>query len=196
MSLFVKICGVTSTTIAEACARAGADAIGLVLAESPRRLSLLHAAAIADEVRGRVKVVSVFRRPSPETVQRSLDVVRPDLVQADHDHLDGLFGELRLPVFREGSPLTDAHGMFLYEGSESGVGQRVDIEEAAAAAQHGQMILAGGLNPDNVGEAVSAIRPFGVDVSSGVESSPGNKEPELIYDFLEAARSTEEVAVS
>ena len=195
MSLFVKICGVTSTSLAETCVRAGADAIGLVLTDSPRRVSMLHAATIADDVRGRVQVVAVFRKPSPEIVQRALDIVRPDLVQADHGHLNPARPDLQLPVFREGSSLSQASGRFLYEGAQSGIGYRVDLSAAREASQLGEMVLAGGLSPANVEESIQAIRPHGVDVSSGVESSPGIKEPDLIREFVRAARAADRVAV-
>ena len=80
---------------------------------------------------------------------------------------------------------------FLYEGAKSGQGEAVDWSRAAEIARRGDMILAGGLGPDNVSAAIAIVRPFGVDVSSAVESAPGVKDPELIEAFIQAARAAE-----
>jgi phosphoribosylanthranilate isomerase len=79
----------------------------------------------------------------------------------------------------------------LYEGAKSGQGETVDWSRAAKIAERGNMILAGGLGPDNVADAIRAVRPWGVDVSSGVESAPGQKDPRLIQAFITAARAAE-----
>jgi phosphoribosylanthranilate isomerase len=79
---------------------------------------------------------------------------------------------------------------FVFEGAESGRGKTVDWSAAARLAARGELILAGGLRPDNVAEAILQVHPFGVDVSSGVESSPGEKDPELICRFIETVKAT------
>ena len=98
----------------------------------------------------------------------------------------------RWPVFREGvsSPGDDAT-TYLFEGARSGQGETVNWARAAKLAKRGRMILAGGLAADNVAEAITMVRPFGVDVSSGVESSPGQKSSKLISEFIDAARAAE-----
>jgi phosphoribosylanthranilate isomerase len=81
--------------------------------------------------------------------------------------------------------------MFVYEGAESGAGETVDWSRAAGIAERGSMILAGGLTPGNVAEAITRVRPWGVDVSSGVESERGVKDSELIRQFIGAVRAAE-----
>ena len=95
-------------------------------------------------------------------------------------------------MFREGisSPRDDGR-TWLFEGARSGQGETVDWSHAAELAKRGKMILAGGLAPDNVADAIATVRPFGVDVSSGVESSPGQKSSQRILEFIDAARAAE-----
>ena len=95
------------------------------------------------------------------------------------------------PVFREGGGTTPTAGTYVYEGRKSGSGETVDWSKAAEIARHGQMILAGGLAEDNVREAIQTVRPWGVDVSSGIESLPGYKDHELIRRFISAVRAAE-----
>jgi phosphoribosylanthranilate isomerase len=196
MSLFVKICGVTDVAAAEAAVAAGVQAIGFVFAVSPRRVSVAQARRISGVVPPGVARVAVFRRPTPVEVMRIVDEFEPDIVQADHDTLGDIDGVGMLPVYREGSEVESEQGRFLYEGPVSGVGHQVDLTRAARMALHGEMILAGGLRGDNVDEAVTTVRPFGVDVSSGVESSPGVKSPDMIRSFVATARMAEERLVS
>jgi phosphoribosylanthranilate isomerase len=94
---------------------------------------------------------------------------------------------------REGATMTalDAADAFVYEGVSSGRGEKVDWQVASAIAKKGRMILAGGLDADNVAEAIEMVMPWGVDVSSGVESAPGVKDPDLIHAFVAAVRATE-----
>ncbi|MFP3880810.1 MAG: phosphoribosylanthranilate isomerase [Actinomycetota bacterium] len=191
MSLFVKICGVTNPGTARAAVAAGADAVGFVFAESSRRISAPDALAISTELPPEVSSVAVFRRPSRAEVERVLEVFTPDLIQADHEAIAGFDGFETLPVFREGLGAVPDAGRFLYEGPVSGVGSTVDFRQAAEVARRGAMVLAGGLHPRNVGEAIDRVRPDGVDVSSGVESSPGVKDPALIESFVAAARAAE-----
>lgn len=195
MSLFVKICGINDPGAAEAAVASGADAIGFVFSASPRQVTPDLARSIAADLPRRVARVAVFRRPTDVEIARVLDEFAPDLVQADHHCLGHVIGFGLLPVFREGEPPPEG-GRFLYEGPVSGVGDMVDLAKAASLARIGEMVLAGGLHPDNVAEVVTAVRPFGVDVSSGVEKSPGVKDPDSIRRFVAAARAAEERLVS
>ena len=126
----------------------------------------------------------------------------PDVLQTDA----GDFAALDVPesiecwpVYRQGNTVPDTlfpppkrvSGTFLYEGAKSGQGQTVDWSRAADIARRGTMILAGGLGAANVAEAIATVRPFGVDVSSAVESAPGIKDPVLIEEFVKAARAAE-----
>lgn len=192
MSLFVKICGMTQLATAEAAAEAGVDAVGFVFADSPRRIDPATALAISGELPPAVLRVAVFRRPPREDIEGILEVFTPDLVQADHDTLEGFDATDTLPVFRDGVDGSPEGGRFLFEGPVSGSGRVVDLERAAGLARTGKMVLAGGLRPNNVGAAISRVRPYGVDVSSGVESAPGVKDPTLIRSFVAAVRAAEE----
>lgn len=196
MSLFVKICGITNAVSAETVVEAGADALGFVFAESPRRVTPEQAEFIAADLPAHVLRVAVFRHPSPDEVEAVLERFIPDLIQADHETLVRLPDIATLPVYRDGVGSAPVGGRFLYEGPVSGVGQVVHMDRAAGLARVGEMVLAGGLRPDNVAAAISKVRPSGVDVSSGVESSPGSKDNDLVQSFVAAARAAEERLVS
>lgn len=196
MSLFVKICGITSEAAALTAAEWGADAVGFVFAESPRRVDPARAGALAGELPAGMLRVAVFRRPSAAEIIDVLGEFDADVVQADYQSLVG-FGHLDLlPVYREPVTTQPIQPRFLYEGERSGIGARVDLEEAARLARGSEMVLAGGLDPGNVGEVITAVKPYGVDVSSGVETSPGVKSPDLIRSFIAAARSAAERLVT
>jgi phosphoribosylanthranilate isomerase len=114
----------------------------------------------------------------------------------DFDALDVPGSVERWPVIREGYAGIDGKlpPVFLYEGMRSGAGQTVDWPRAAAIAKRGSMILAGGLGVDNIATAIRTVHPHGVDVSSGVESRPGRKDPGLIQLFIKTARAVEKQA--
>lgn len=197
MRIHIKICGITEGAAAHAAVDAGVDSVGFVLAPSVREITPERAAAIASELPGHVDKVAVFRGPLRQDIDRALEGFAADVVQADFPSLAGLRSPRLLPVFRE---TVTSHaaiavevdgGRFVYEGPTSGIGRAVDWGLAADVAQLGQMILAGGLDPDNVVEAIRTVRPFGVDVSSGVESNPGVKDPALIRAFVQAVREAE-----
>jgi phosphoribosylanthranilate isomerase len=196
MSLFVKICGITDVDAGMAAAVAGADAVGFVFADSPRQLSPAQAVAISGELPPGILRVAVFRNPGPAEIEEVIERFTPDIVQADVGALDDLHGFTTLPVYRDGGVEMPDGGRFLYEGPVSGAGQTVDLSKATGMARLGEMVLAGGLRPDNVGRAIVTVRPHGVDVSSGVETAPGMKDPSLIRSFVAAARTAEERLVN
>lgn len=196
MSFFVKICGINDEETGLAAATAGADAVGFVFADSPRQVSPRRAIAISGELPPGILRVAVFRRPDATEIEAVLEEFTPDVVQADAASLTALEGFPALPVFRDGEQAVPDGGRFLYEGPVSGVGQVVDLARAAGVARLGEMVLAGGLRPDNVGRVIATVRPFGVDVSSGVEMAPGIKDPSLIRSFVAAARTAEERLVN
>ena len=118
--------------------------------------------------------------------------LRPDALQTDAGDFDYLAVDERIekwPVIREGSVPRRMPAQFVYEGKASGQGQTVDWQLASSYAERGRMILAGGLSVDNVAEAISIVHPFGVDVSSAVESRPGVKDPRRIKDFVQASKA-------
>jgi len=186
----VKICGLTSEAHVRTAAEAGADAIGFVFAESVRRVDPAHAARISSDVPGNVKRVAVMLHPSNDEWQEVLRQLKPDVLQTDAEDfadLDVPLDVTRWPVCREGDRVTVP--LFVYEGTKSGQGETVDWSVAAEIARNGNMILAGGLGVENVAEAIATVRPYGVDVSSGVESAPGQKDPEKIREFIKAAKA-------
>ncbi|MEA1902463.1 MAG: phosphoribosylanthranilate isomerase [Actinomycetota bacterium] len=202
--MHVKICGINSPEAAAAAADAGADAVGFVFAESPRQVTPEQALRIADELPGDVDRIAVFHRPAPGLIAEVLEVFPADVVQADHRHMDPHVPVRLLPVFREGIDdlsTIDAHlatspdRRLLFEGPTSGTGRQVDLAFAARVARRSLMTLAGGLNIHNVAAAIRHAGPFGVDVSSGVEFTPGTKDAGLIREFIGEVREAEKEMV-
>ena len=194
MSLFVKICGLRDAANVAASIEAGANAIGFVFAESVRRVTPRQARDASEMCPANIARVAVMRHPSDEQWQNVLDEFRPDVLQTDAGDfadLDIPENVIRWPVIREGEDVQELPEVFLYEGASSGSGEAVDWSRAATVAARGRMILAGGLDADNVARAIAEVRPWGVDVSSAVESAPGLKEPELIRRFIGAVRAAE-----
>ena len=194
MSLLIKICGLRKRRDVAAAVEAGAGAVGFVFAPSVREIAPALARASSNLVPCDVKRVAVMLHPSNEEWTRVLDTFEPDVLQTDADDFDTLevpdFVE-RWPVYREGLSRPGGDGIYVYEGSNSGQGETVDWSAAAELARSGKMILAGGLGPANIAEAIETVRPFGADVSSAVESSPGEKDPQRIREFISAARAAE-----
>jgi len=197
MSLFVKICGLRNAADVSAAAAAGADAIGFVFADSVRRVTPQEAREAVRRAPKHLLKVAVMRHPSNDEWLSVLAEFGPDVLQtdvADFASLDVPSTLATWPVHREGDGGDAPTGTFLYEGQASGSGEAVDWQQAGRVARCGRMILAGGLSPANVGRAIAAARPWGVDVSSGVESAPGHKDAGLIREFVTAARAAESTA--
>ena len=193
MTTFIKICGLTDTLAVQAAVDAGADAVGFVFAESSRRVTPQHAAAISAMVPQQIKRVAVMLHPANDEWLEVAEVFQPDVLQtdvADFASLEVAANIERWPVFREGAASTAEAlpQMFVYEGHNSGRGEKVDWAIAANLAKRGRMILAGGLSVGNVAAAILEVAPFGVDVSSAVESQPGKKDPAKIQAFVATAR--------
>lgn len=191
-ALYIKICGMTTEAAVNTALACEVDAIGFVFADSVRKVTTQRAKELALPARRRVACVAVTRHPTREQIDEILRDFQPDVLQTDIEDLDSL--ELPntlsvLPVMRPRSISACAlPGRVLFEGPMSGTGQTTDWEVAADLARGCQVILAGGLNPLNVGIAVRQVRPFGVDVSSGVEEQPGLKSADKIEKFVTAAR--------
>lgn len=191
--MWIKICGMTTPDAIAAAVEAGADALGFVFAESPRQLTPEAAAQLSRPVRGRLRCVAVTRHPTQRAVDEILKVFRPDVLQTDAADLAALALPAtleRLPVVRSGSraPLR-LPPRILFEGPMSGTGIASDWAAARRLSSRTELILAGGLDGANVAAAVAAVRPFGVDVSSGVEARPGVKNPLKIIEFVSTARA-------
>lgn len=195
--MWIKICGMTTSEAVAAALEASVDAIGFVFADSPRQLTLEDAVALAAPVRGRIRCVAVTRHPSQRYLDDVLAVFKPDVLQTDVEDLTDLSLPKQLellPVFRGWeAPQTRLPARLLFEGLTSGSGTPCDWTTAQRVARRTQLVLAGGLDAANVAEAINTVRPFGVDVSSGVEERPGVKSPAEVARFAAAARSAFEM---
>ncbi len=194
MSVFVKICGLRNADDVAAATAAGADAVGFVFTDSVRKVSPAQAKEATKAISPDMLRVAVMCHPSNDECRAMLDEFEPDVVQTDAEDFARLDipGDIDCwPVIREGGEKIEPPNVYVYEGPKSGSGESVDWSRAATIADHGLMILAGGLAEDNVREAIRTVRPWGVDVSSGVESLPGYKDYELIRRFVSAVRAAE-----
>ncbi|MEE4204125.1 MAG: phosphoribosylanthranilate isomerase [Halieaceae bacterium] len=207
----VKICGITSPEDAAAAVEAGADAIGLVFyAASRRAVSPDEAAKIAAAISPLVMTVGLFVNAPTETVLSTLERVPLNLLQFHGDESPEYCREFHRPYLKA-LPVTDSEE--LRRSMDSYPEARGFLLDTAAAGQFGgtgktfdwalvpsdsprPLVLAGGLGPDNVAAAISAVGPAAVDVSSGVESAPGIKDPLKMQKFVAAARAAfEESAI-
>lgn len=212
----VKICGLTRTGDVQSAVQAGADAIGLVFYEgSKRAVSIEQGRVLRQAVPAFVDVVALFVNADPDHVQAVIDQVQPDLLQFHGNESPPAcqgYGRRYMRAFHVGGPGMDSAGHVLeaalaypdaaawlfdtYSTGYGGSGVAFDHSLLAAAQASGQarpVVLAGGLDASSVGEAVHAVRPYAVDVSSGVEASPGIKSAQRIYDFIRAVRRADEV---
>ena len=196
MTIWVKICGLTTREAVEAAVAAGADAIGFVFAPSKRQVTATQAVQLAQGLPRRIPRVAVMLHPTQSQLDEVWGEFRPDVLQTDVEDLQRLkvpMGLAVMPVIRTGVRLKPdphhSHQRLLFEGPVSGVGSTSDWNSAAQLARTTQLVLAGGLNATNVADAIAAVRPFGVDVSSGVEASPGIKDPARIHEFVRRARA-------
>ncbi|MEV0587531.1 phosphoribosylanthranilate isomerase [Nonomuraea sp. NPDC050310] len=194
--MFVKICGLREPEHVRAAVEAGADAIGFVMTASPRRVSPEEAAALAALVPEHVLTVGVFMGESPQEVRQAAAIsgVRGVQLHGRHPHADfTALKDLGLTLLRAVPSDADLRcgafdeDLLLVDAPRAGAGEPWDWA-AVRGRPSGRWILAGGLDPGNVAAAVEAARPWGVDVSSGVEVSRGVKDAGLIRAFLDAAR--------
>ncbi len=195
MSCLIKICGLKYAASVDAAVEAGADAVGFVFAKSVRQVTVPHATFIAANVPEHILRVAVMKHPSVEEWEEVQTIFCPDILQTDAEdfrYLEVRDDITKWPVIREGKVpgSGDLPGTFVYEGVASGQGATVDWSIAGKLAERARLILAGGLGPENVADAIRQVGPFGVDVSSAVESAPGAKDPDLIRAFIEAVRAT------
>jgi phosphoribosylanthranilate isomerase len=202
----VKICGITNEEDARAAVEAGADALGFVFyRESLRRVEPAVVERIVAGLPPFVLPVGVFVNEDVQRVRRVMDDCGLVLAQLHGDETAAYCEALGRPVLlavrlrsrgdflalaeyrgraRVRGFVVDAHA----DGAYGGTGRTADWDLAAEAAKAAQVLLAGGLTPENVGEAIARVGPYGVDVSSGVESRPGKKDHDKIRAFMTAVR--------
>jgi len=191
--MWIKICGMTTPEAVAAAVDAGVDAIGFVFAKSVRQVTPERATLLAAPARGRVRCVAVTRHPSQQDIDRILEDFKPDVLQTDAVDLRSLRlpRELDLlPVLRNAQDGEDLPARLLFEGLASGTGMPCDWSAAHQVARRTELVLAGGLNPNNVASAIAQVQPFGIDVSTGVEARPGVKSPAQIVLFVTVARAS------
>jgi phosphoribosylanthranilate isomerase len=200
----VKICGITRPGDGDAAAKAGADAIGLVFyPKSPRFLSVERAVEIRDALPPFVQAVALFVNPDAAQVSQVLGRVRPALLQFHGDETPSFCGQFGIPYVkaarvRQGldlieylRPFANAAAWLLDSFVEEygGVGERFDWSLVPKLER--PLILSGGLDRSNVGEAVRRLRPWGVDVSSGVEAAKGIKDAAKVAAFIAEVRNAD-----
>lgn len=204
MTTRVKICGITTPEDARLAVSFGAWAVGLVFYdESNRRCDPEEAAAIGAELKRRAEVVGVFVNAPLDEVVRTADAASLSMLQFHGEEGPSYCQEARrrsgLKVVkaarvRDAASVralsayrTDFHMMDAYvPGRPGGTGERFDWSLAAEHPQEPPLILSGGIDAGNVGEAIAVVKPMAIDVSSGVEASPGRKDPEKLRRLFEA----------
>lgn len=204
----VKVCGITRPEDAEAADRAGADAVGLIFAPSPRRIDLRQATAIERVLSPWIVRVGVFVDAGLAAMDRAIAAARLDVLQLHGSETPEFVRKVReefglrivksvrvgdgLDLVRLDEYEVDA---FLFDtyvpGRAGGTGKTFDWDLAVPWARRVRLILAGGLTPENVGEAVRRVRPYGVDVASGVEREPGVKDHTKMQRFIANVRQME-----
>jgi phosphoribosylanthranilate isomerase len=201
----VKICGITRSEHARAAAQAGADAIGLVFyPPSPRYLSAERALEIRDALPAFVQTVALFVNPDATQVAQVIGRVRPAMLQFHGEETPQFCAQFGMPYVKACRvkpgldlleylrPFSSAAAWLLDSHVEEygGVGERFDWSIVPRRLER-PFILSGGLAPDNVAEAIRRVRPWGVDVSSGVESAKALKDPAKIAAFIAEVRNAD-----
>lgn len=199
----VKICGITNVKDAMCAVEAGADAIGFVFAPSSRQINTRTARLIVRELPPFVKTVGVFVNESLFNIQKIQDEVKIDLIQLSGEESEDLatyFGPdaiktIHVSIEQPLNPKSYPYNTILLDTAhpreKGGTGKTFDWKLAIELARSRPIILAGGLGPENVTKAIKMVRPYAVDVSSGVEQEPGRKDDVKVRTFIKKAKSVE-----
>ena len=202
--VLVKVCGITNLEDARVALDSGADAIGLIFAPSPRQVSVETAQEIADSLPEMMLKAGVFVSSSSEEVLRVAEEVGLDYAQLHGDEKpetvkavrDGGLRVIKAVRVRDVDSLQDMYryGADLYlldaysETVRGGTGERFDWEVAKSLRARDNIVVSGGLSPENVREAIEFFDPFGIDASSSLEDSPGKKNGERVRRYVSAAK--------
>ena len=197
----IKICGLTNLDDARAALDAGADYLGFVLyAKSQRGITAEQLAPIAAKLPDEARLIGVFVNESRANIERVAVECRLHAVQIHGDENSEAYAGLAWPVWRavrwmesawRPAPAAWNASRYVADAPSTlygGTGERGDWSAAAALARQLPVMLAGGLTPENVEYAIRTVRPLGVDVASGVEQSPGRKDPRKVAGFVRRAR--------
>ena len=198
--MFVKICGITNEDDALLSVAMGADAVGFIFAPSPRQIAAQVAYDITRRLPPEILTVAVFRNEHPKLVVDTAHRAGVKAVQLSGRETPAQTAEVakhfRWVIKAFGAddpnlPRADQYGtdMIMIDGPEPGSGKVFDWSLAGDAPDSMKLILAGGLTPENVGAAITEVQPWGVDVATGVEKSPGKKDALAVKRFIENARS-------
>jgi len=202
--VFVKICGITSESDALLAVGMGASAVGFILAPSPRQMAPAAVADIVKRLPHGIMTVGVFRDESPRRVVEIANQIGLSAVQLhgmesaeDTRWISERVG-LTIKAFPAGHRRIDHFSeygaqLLMIDGPAPGSGQLFDWRLAEGVVDPRRLIVCGGLTPDNVGAAIAHLQPWGVDVASGVEASPGVKDPVRLREFIAAAREASPV---
>ena len=193
----IKICGLTRVEDAVFAAAAGADFLGMIFVrESPRCIGVEEAGEIANAVRGKAKLVGVFRDAPTENVREIAEQAGLDFVQLHGGESDDDIVAIGVPAIKslniiDGTlpgTLSHPHAEWMLFDSGGGTGRRFDWSLLTSYERKKPFLLAGGITPENVAAAISFVRPDAIDVASGVESSPGIKDHWKIARLIERVR--------
>ncbi len=198
--MFVKICGITNEDDALLAVAMGADAVGFVFAPSPRQIAVQQAYDITRRLPPEILTVGLFRDEHPKRVVELVHRAGVKAAQLHGNESADVVAEVAKSVkwvikaYQAGSPKvlearSLATDLILLDAASPGSGQVFDWTLAGEVPEGMRLILAGGLTPENVADAVKAVEPWGVDVSSGVERSPGRKDAIKVKRFIERARA-------
>ena len=200
--MWVKICGITSEEDALLAVAMGADAVGFVFAPSPRQMSPNAVAAITRRLPPEIFTVGVFRDEEPRRVVEIVNQAGLDAAQLHgrESFEDCGYVSVRVPLVIKAFAAGDERlaraaeygaDIVLVDAPSPGSGKVFDWRLAEGAPKGRRLVLAGGLNPENVSDAIRTVHPWGVDVSTGVEASVGKKDPTKVRVFVQAARAAE-----
>ncbi|MGH9172346.1 MAG: phosphoribosylanthranilate isomerase [Acidimicrobiales bacterium] len=200
--MWVKICGITGEEDALIAVAMGADAVGFTFAPSPRQMAPGAVHSIVRRLPPEIVTVGVFRNESPSRVVEIVNTVGLKAAQlhGDESREDCGYVSVRVPLvikafsagdFRIARAEEYGAGIILLDAPSPGSGKVFDWRLAEGAPRGRRVVLAGGLDSHNVAEAIQTVHPWGVDVSTGVEISPGKKDPRKIRAFVQAARAAE-----
>ena len=197
--MLVKICGITTEADALLAVALGADAVGFVFAPSPRQVTTHAVDRIINRLPREILTAGVFRDASPKRVVQIVNSIglRAAQLHGLESAADSQYVSERVPLLIKAFPAGHPDiarsadfgaGAVLVDGASPGSGEVFEWRLAEGVVDPSRLIVSGGLNATNVGDAIAHLHPFGVDVSSGVEASPGSKDPRKVREFVAAAR--------